>query len=251
VQEAFFFGSNTQQIYASYHPPAGGTGPVLTVLCPPLFSEYMRTHAALRELAVALAERDQHVLRFDFRGTGDSFGELEQLAVSDWIEDIVHVVHEGREISDCSEVRLLGTRASALLACKSMGISREVQRFVLWDPVPDGIGYLQALRHMQEELCKQNPYLGRGERLESMHEYSGYTLSERMVEELRSLDAGAYANVPREMLNVVSTTSGNSFPISGVRQHVSLFQCNWDTVSTELVVPRLVLERLVECLTRP
>ena len=49
--EAFFFGPSNQQVFAIYHPPVGGSGQVLTVICPPLFNEYMRTHLALRELA--------------------------------------------------------------------------------------------------------------------------------------------------------------------------------------------------------
>jgi predicted alpha/beta hydrolase len=61
---------------------------------------YILTHLVLRELAMALAERGQHVLRFDYRGTGDSFGELGEVTVSDWLEDIALGVREGREISD-------------------------------------------------------------------------------------------------------------------------------------------------------
>ena len=36
--EAFFFGPSNQQVFASYHPPVGGNGQVLTVICPPLFN---------------------------------------------------------------------------------------------------------------------------------------------------------------------------------------------------------------------
>ena len=39
------------------------------------------------------------MLRFDYRGTGDSFGELGEVTVSDWLEDIALAVREGREIS--------------------------------------------------------------------------------------------------------------------------------------------------------
>ena len=43
---------------------------------------------------MALAERGQHVLRFDYRGTGDSFGELAEVSVHDWVEDIALAVRE-------------------------------------------------------------------------------------------------------------------------------------------------------------
>lgn len=248
MHEAFFFGPVNQRIFANYHP-AGGGGQVLTVICPPLFSDYMRTHLALRELAISLAERGQHVLRFDYGGTGDSFGEIGEVAVSDWLEEIALAVREGREISGSSVVRLLGVRAGALLACRSVGASNDVQRLVLWDPVRDGASYLQELRRVQAALSKRNLYLSRAERREAMHEYAGYALTERMLEDLRLVDASAYSSVPKGMLHVVSTSSAG-FPVQGVPQDVAPFVCNWDTPANEVIVPRPVLERLIACLTR-
>jgi pimeloyl-ACP methyl ester carboxylesterase len=250
VHEAFFFGPSNQQVFANYHPASGGPGQVLTVICPPLFSDYMRTQLALRELAISLAERGQHVLRFDYRGTGDSFGEIDEVAVSDWLEDIALAVREGREISGSSVVRLLGVRAGALLACRSVGASSDVQRLVLWDPIPDGASYLQVLRRNQAALCERNLYLSYRERREAMDEYAGYTLSERMLEGLRLVDASAYSSVPKGMLHVVSTSSAADFPVQGVPRGVAPFVCNWDTLANEVIVPRPVLERLIVCLTR-
>jgi len=250
VHEAFFFGPRDQQIFANYHPAAGGAGQVLTVICPPLFSDYMRTHLALRELAMALAERGQHVLRFDYRGTGDSFGELGEVTVSNWIEDIALAVSEGREISGSAEVRLLGVRAGALLASKSMGTSSNVRRLILWDPVPDGADYLRALRRIQAALVEEHFYLSRAKRREAMHEYAGHRLSERMLEEIRLLDANTYSSVPTSKLHVVTTSSATQFPVLGVTQDVARFACNWETDVEDLMTPRPVLERLIECLTK-
>jgi pimeloyl-ACP methyl ester carboxylesterase len=250
MHEAFFFGPGDRQVFANYHPPSGSAGPVLTVICPPLFSDYMRTHLALRELAISLADRGQHVLRFDYRGTGDSSGEIGEMAVSDWLEDIALAVREGREISGCSAVRLVGVRAGALLACRSMDSCGDVERLVLWDPVPDGAAYLRALRRRQAALCERNLYLGYLERRKAMDEYAGYTLSGSMVENLRLVDASAYSSVPKGTLHVVSTSSAGDFPVQGVPQDVAPFACNWDTLADNVIVPRPVLERLVACLTR-
>jgi alpha-beta hydrolase superfamily lysophospholipase len=224
---------------------------VLTVICPPLFSDYLRTHQALRELAVALAGKGQHVLRFDYRGTGDSSGELEEATVADWLEDIARVVQEGREISQCKAVRVLGVRAGALFACKALGTSPAVQRLVLWDPLLDGAAYLQALRLRQAAVCARNLYLGRAVRREALRDHAGYVLSDRMVEELRALDASAYAGIPAARLNVVGTSADAGFPVRDAPLEVAPFRCNWDAVTADLIVPRPVLERLVACLTRP
>jgi uncharacterized protein len=247
--EPFFFGPSNQQIFATYHPPVSGSGQVLTVICPPLFNEYMRTHLALRDLAISLAERGQHVLRFDYRGTGDSFGEVGEVTVSDWLEDIALAVREGREISGSRAVWLLGVRAGALLACKSVGATNSIQRLVLWDPVPDGVGHLESLRRVQMAMLEGNYYLSRAERRKAMHEYAGYHLSERMREEFRSLDASAYSSVPKCKLRIVSTSAKTDFSVPGVPQVVAPFRCGWDTPANEVIMPRPVLERLSACLT--
>ena len=244
-----FFGPCNQQVFAIYHPPIGGSGQVLTVICPPLFNEYMRTHFALRDLAISLAARGQHVLRFDYRGTGDSFGDLGEVSVSDWLGDIALAVREGREISGSSVVRLLGVRAGALLACRSVGALDDIHRLVLWDPVPDGAKYLQAMRRVQGAIIVRGLSLSDAKRRETVHEYAGYRLSERMVKEFHSLDASTYSNVPKCKLHIVSTSSEAGFPVPGVLQDVAQFACNWETEIENLLIPKPVLERLRACLT--
>ena len=247
--EAFFFGPNDQQVFAIYHPPVQGGSEMLTVICPPLFLDYMRTQLALRELAISLAEKGQHVIRFDYRGTGDSFGDLSEITISDWVQDITMSVREGCELTGCSVVRLLGVRAGALLACAAAGAWSDVQRVVLWDPVPDGTSYLHELHRIQERLCDRNNYLSRAERGEAIQEYAGFRISSHMVEEFHLLDASAYSRIPKSKLHVVSTSPKCDFPVPGVPQDVAPFKCYWDTLANEVIIPRPVLERLISCMT--
>jgi hypothetical protein len=154
-------------------------------------------------------------------------------------------------LSGSSVVRLLGVRAGALLACRSVRACSDVERLVLWDPLPDGAGYLQALRRIQVAITAANVYLSRAERRETLHEYAGHRLSDRMVEEFGLLDASAYSNVPKSKLHVVSTSSGAGFAMSGVPHDVTQFACNWETDLESLMMPKPVLERLISaCLTR-
>jgi uncharacterized protein len=250
VIEPLFFGPSDQQVFGIYHPPVGGSGDVLTVMCPPLFDEYMRTQLALRELAISLAERGQHVLRLDYRGTGDSFGDLGDVSISDWVEDIALAVREGRDLSGSRVVRLLAVRAGALLACRSASTAGDIERLVLWDPIPDGAGYLQVLRRIQMTMLEPNRFLSRAERREAMQEYAGHRLTERMLEEFRSLDASTYFTVPKSKLHVVHTSPGVSFPVADVPQEVARFSCDWETELENLMMPKPVLERLSACLTK-
>ena len=249
--EAFFFGPTDHRIFGSYHPPLGGGGQVVTVICPPLFNEYMRTHLALRELAIELSARGQHVLRFDYRGTGDSFDELDQVTISDWLEDIALAVREGRELSGSNVVRLLAVRAGALLACRAARAFGDVQRSVLWDPVPDGAGYFRTLRRIQATIIERDLILRPGERREGLHEFAGYRLSERMVQEFNSLDGSVYTSVSKRNLHVVSTSPATPFPLECASWEVTPFECDWETELEDLITPKLVLERLSACLTMP
>lgn len=251
MQEAIFFGRDQAQVFACYHPPLGADGGVLTVVCPPLFTEYNRTHWALRDVAGLLAAAGQHVLRFDYRGTGDSSGELEDQIVGDWTQDIADTIAEGREIADCAKVRVLAVRAGALLACEAVGSSADVDRIVLWDPVLDGRAYLDELRNAQALLCRRNNFLSRTDRQLAMTEYGGYTLSEQMVEQFSALGADTYARVPSAKLWVVTTSADAGVPAQSGHREMTPFKCSWDHVSTDVVVPRPVLETLRECLTRP
>jgi predicted alpha/beta hydrolase len=109
---------------------------------------YMRA-CGLRAVALALAERGQHVFRFDYRGTGDSSGELGEVTVSDWLQDVALTVKKGREISGSSRVRLLGVRAARCLACAAAHVALpEVQR-QSWGSVPDGAAYLESMRRVR------------------------------------------------------------------------------------------------------
>ena len=250
IQTAHFFGSGDQKVFAIHHPPANGGSHILTVICPPLFNEFMRTQLALRELAIALTERGQHVLRFDYRGTGDSFGDLSQVTVSDWIDDIALVVREGCALSGRSVLRLVGVRASALLACKWAGASSEVDRLVLWDPVLDGTHYLQSLRRIQVAILERNLDPAT-DRREALHEYAGHRISERMENELRLLNAGAYSRIPKSKLHVISASAEGGSSVAGVAQTIASFGCNWETELDELMMPKPILDRLNACLTMP
>jgi len=250
MHEAFFFGPGSRRLFGSYHPPASGQGRILTVICPPLLSELGRTHSALRKLAISLAEAGHHVLRFDYFGTGDSFGMLEDATVSDWLEDIASALQEGRDISGCNKARVVGVRAGALLACKSVGAETDVERLVLWDPPAQGIEFVKDLRRMQEAMVERNPYLSRAERREAMIDHGTYRLSDCVVEELSSLDADIYERV-RSKMRVVSSSSAHCLVLDSVPQELVEYPCDWQAVNEDLIIPHPILERVIEGVTTP
>ena len=251
MHESFFFGPDERQLFASYHPPANAGGQTLTVICPPIFTEYNRTHSILRKLAFSLAEHGHHVIRFDYSGTGDSFGTLEDSTVNDWTEDIRRAVQEGVELTGCSLVRILGVRMGALLACASLGGSSDVDRLVLWDPVSDGPEYQRSLLRRLQAKLSHNQFISRADRRESKLSYSVYNLSESLRDGIASLDASVCKSVPKDKIRVVRTSTSNNFPVPDLPQVLTPTDCQWDSEIESVIMSQPLLESLVSQLIEP
>src|SRR5258707_567166 len=74
-RQAIYFDSRGETLFGWLHGP-GHPAPQShgVVLCPPLGHEHLHSQRSLRHLADALAGAGFLVLRFDYRGTGDSAG---------------------------------------------------------------------------------------------------------------------------------------------------------------------------------
>ncbi len=121
------------------------------VICYPFGQEYMRAHRPLRQLVNSLAEMGYHVLRFDYRGSGDSVGDMAGLTPRDWIDDTVQAIEELRTIAALDTVALIGLRLGGLMASAAAISCRDITKLVLWDPIIDGGLWTQALCAGQPE----------------------------------------------------------------------------------------------------
>jgi pimeloyl-ACP methyl ester carboxylesterase len=243
VHEVFYCGSDSDRRFAYYHPPTGADRSELIVVCPPLLSEYMRTYAALREVAVALAERGWHVVRFDYRGTGDSSGELMDVALQDWFDDVVTVTSEAKDISRCRSVSALAVRVGALIALGAQRDQTMFDRLVLWDPVLSGAEYLAAFtaRSLKRTSVRGHPTpnLSEGRSL------GGYMVPPGLVsslERLRERDlelAGAH-------VSGVNTAAERQGWAAEYGLTTVAYDCEWDASGEDLMTPRPVLEAIIE-----
>lgn len=133
-----------------YHGVAGHA-PVGMLLCPPLGQMLLRTHRIYRQLASGLAARGIGVLRFDYRGTGDSAGDSLALDWQHCLADIRSAAAELRVRSGCATVVGFGAQLGgslALAAASAAGFAR----LILWDPVLDGARHVAELDAGQEAL---------------------------------------------------------------------------------------------------
>jgi len=155
--EPFFF--HDEKLFGCYHPSSNPNSSRLLIICPPFFDEYRRSYRALADLANACAGQGVHVLRFDFSGTGESYGELDQVSVNDWMKDIDAAIEEGIALSGANEVHLVGVRFGATLAAQAKHPT--IKRYIFWDPIETGSAYLNWLDKVNQGLKEKHLRLAR------------------------------------------------------------------------------------------
>jgi pimeloyl-ACP methyl ester carboxylesterase len=142
--EPFYFGPKDRRLFATYHAPSVRRSvPAGAVLCYPFLQEYLRSHRAFLRLATQLSGRGWHVLRFDYSGCGDSYGDGPS-GPDDWAQDVRLASLELRERAGTIQLALIGLRLGASLAASVASSVQPLHQLILWDPV-DGPGYLREL----------------------------------------------------------------------------------------------------------
>jgi len=141
----FYFGTSANPLFGVHHPPTALDTGHAVLLCYPVGNEYLRAHRAFRQLTSLLVRAGAHVLRFDYRGTGDSWGDPADATVDRWLEDIDTAIDELKDSSGLDRVSLAGLRFGATLGARAAFRRDDVDHVVLWDPVADGSAWFDSL----------------------------------------------------------------------------------------------------------
>ena len=142
----YFFASGGAQLLGVLHVPEGPPSGRGFVFCHPLAEEKLWSHRVFVSFARRLAAAGHAVLRFDYRGNGDSDGEFGDCSLASLLEDVSSAIAELRRQTAAASVTLLGLRSGATVA----GLVAEQQNpdvdgLILWAPVVDGGRYMQEL----------------------------------------------------------------------------------------------------------
>jgi pimeloyl-ACP methyl ester carboxylesterase len=186
---AFHFGSARRRLFGLYHPPAAAGKPAGgVVLCPPFGHEYIRSHRALRNLAVRLSEGGLHVLKFDYFGCGDSAGGIGDGSVAQWQEDVGAAIDELKDMTGLAAVSLVGLRFGATLASLAIARRSDVRTLVLWDPVLRGAPYVEELRALQADWLQTRPRVSGVTPPAPDAELIGFPLTPALHDEFKAID---------------------------------------------------------------
>ena len=263
---AFFFGNSERPLYGVYHAAQPGPGrPIGIVLCSPFGAEAIRAHGMLRVLAERLARAGAHVLRFDYRGTGDSAGDGSDVDLDQWQSDIASADAELRDMSGVTDVVWIGLRLGASLAVlAARKPPAGLAGLVLWEPVLRGKDYLAELDRMHhaymsgaldqawERIAARNRQHGQGVRT---REALGFEIGGPLERALEALDL---MTVERLAARRVLVVGGKQPVTTELMTHLGSLGAETDSIDTAaddgwnseqamnaLVVPRLALDAIL------
>ena len=207
-----YFGGFSQPLFGCFHPPSAAVRDCGLILCSPLGHEYIQFHRALRQLALLLADAGFAVLRFDFRGCGDSKGDHDSWRIGHWIEDIEASIEELRQRAGVRKIGLVGTRLGATLAVMLGSNRDDVDALVLWDPVIRGRAYVEELKELHGKMESYAHVTPRHDG--SLQEVLGFPLPDALIADLGEVDLLTLEGPPaRRVLVIESNESVGQEPL--------------------------------------
>lgn len=130
------------------HLPAGGGRLPAALLLHGFTGTKVETHRMFVKLSRQLAAHGVASLRFDFRGSGDSAGEFEDLTLRSEIADTMEAIRflARHKRVNSRRLALVGMSFGATVASYVAGRERNrVRSLALWAPVAEGAGILDDL----------------------------------------------------------------------------------------------------------
>jgi hypothetical protein len=160
------FPSGGEQVVGMLQPPDRTPAPGLA-MCHGFTGHKAETHRLFVKAARDFARHGLAVLRFDFRGSGDSAGEFREMTVSREIEDagaaMDYLISRPEVIAD--RVGILGLSLGGCVAACQAGMDPRVKALVLWAATahPDRIADRMAPEFKGTDVLDMNGWgLGRG-----------------------------------------------------------------------------------------
>lgn len=144
-----FFGDGRDNLYGVLHLPPDTPRETGVVFCTPFYTDTMEAHGILVNLARYLAENRFPVLRFDYRGCGESDGEWSEYFISDYLEDIDTALELLRDRTGVQAAGLLGLRMGGTLALMKLAGRRPASFAVALEPIIRGARYMQDLLRLK------------------------------------------------------------------------------------------------------
>jgi alpha/beta superfamily hydrolase len=170
------FPSGGQQVVGMLHIPERTPAPGV-IMCHGFTGHKAETHRLFVTAARDFAKHGLAVLRFDFRGSGDSEGEFSEMTVSREIEDARTALDflSARPEVQAARVAVLGLSLGGCVAACLAGADQRVRALVLWS----------ATAHLDRLASRIPANLKPGE----VFDHHGWPLGRGLLDDLVEIDS--------------------------------------------------------------
>ncbi len=188
------FDSEGEAIHGLLYPADESRG--LVVICDPFAEEKKCAHRPLVDAARALSGAGYSVLRFDYRGTGNSGGRFVDVTPEHWMQDIHRAVDFGKQELNPPWIAPAGLRIGATMAARVACERDDIGGLILWEPVIDGARYVkQNLRRSQiKAMLTDEQQFDAGDVKErhagDVVDFDGYEISAATMQQLEAMGLG-------------------------------------------------------------
>lgn len=236
------------------HPADGNRG---VVLCNPFGHEALWLHRATRELAERLAARGVPVLRFDYRGTGDSVDGETLLRPSDWASEIVEAIAYLKSVTAIEQVSLAGFRLGATVA--ALAARRcEVKSIAMLAPVRSLRLFLREMNALHR-IWLESACVGQDDATPpGARDFMGHRVSAEALDAIGNLDLCDEPDIPAHHILIAhsgqpdgSRALSAHYELNGafvesvdIENYARVLQTSW---LSEL--PEVVLDRVADWLS--
>ena len=196
-EEAFFFENEGKKLFGVLHIPREPGRRQGIIFCDPYGEEKQIVHRIFVTFARKLCNEGFYVLRFDYRGYGDSEGEFEDAVPMSQLSDIDRAVNLMVEERGITRLGLLGVRLGGTLAALAAATEPRIEFLILCAPILRPKEYFGGLirREFLSGLTSKGrrntrEYLMARLDAEGLIGIDGHYLSKREYSEFSAVDLG-------------------------------------------------------------